>query len=245
MKSLYLYFTLGYPDSRTLNNFISAIDSSDITGVELGFPSRDPHYDGPEIRKTHSVALTRGPDGADGTIELLNSKNIPLYCLAYFSDIGKELDQFLNFLSERKFRGIIIPDILVDYFDEYPETIESCRDHGIDLIPFVNASTPDSVIEDVCSRTRSWIYFGIQPSTGINVPFDLESASQRMREIIGERELVYGFGIKGTDQIRDIVKSGGDGIAIGSRFVSMLQIGDTETFTTTIKELRGALDDNA
>lgn len=243
MKSLYLYFTLGYPDFSTLNRFVSGLDSTGVTGVELGFPSRDPHYDGPAIRKTHSVALANGPDGSEETIEILSKKGIPMYSLSYYSDIGGNLDAFLDFLSERKFTGTIIPDTFVDYFDEYADIIRSCQDHGIQFIPFFNASTPDRVIQDAAAMTQSWIYFGVQPSTGINVPFNMEEASGRMRDLVGNRELVYGFGLRGTDQIREVVQSGGDGVAIGSMLVPMLESGNFKEFDSSVKEIRRALND--
>ncbi len=245
MKSMYLYFTLGYPDFGTLSRFISAIDPAKVSGIELGFPSKDPHYDGPVIRRTHSAALSADPSGSNEIIELLDEKRIPKYSLSYFSDIGDRFDTFLSFLSEHNFSGCIIPDTFVDFFDDYRDIIGSCQDSGISFIPFFNAATPDRVIEDVCSRTDSWIYFGIQPSTGINVPFDIAEASVRMRNLIGERELVYGFGIRNNEHIREIIRSGGDGIAVGSMFVPMLESGNSAEFIQSIDGMREVLNDNA
>lgn len=245
MKSLYLYFTLGYPNFNTLNRFVSSLDRSTVSGIELGFPSKDPHYDGPVIRKTHSVALANDPEQSNETIALINSKGIPMYSLSYFSDFGDKLDTYLAFLSEHNFAGMIIPDIFVDYFDEYGDVIAACRDHGLQFIPFFNASTPDRVISDVCGMTDSWVYFGIQPSTGINVPFNMADASERMRSLIGDRELVYGFGIRGTNQIQEVVQSGADGIALGSMFVPMLQAGNSEEFISSVGEIRRVLNDFA
>lgn len=243
MKSLYLYFTLGYPTSRVLNSFLESIDGNAVTGIELGFPSRDPHYDGPVIRKTHAVALSGDPSGSDETVSLLSKMGVRKYSLTYYSDAGGNFSEFLSYLSSHGFTGAILPDILVDYFDEYRQIIRACTESGISVIPFFTASTPDRVIEEVSSLTDSWIYFGIQPSTGINVPFDLAEASARMRDIIGKRELIYGFGIRNTEQIREVIEAGGDGIAIGSLLVPYLENNDFAGFSAKIDELRGVLND--
>lgn len=245
MKKLYIYFTLGYPQEEVLNTFLDGIDTSLYDGVELGFPSSDPHYDGPAIRKTHSVALSHESDSFRGTLELLGRKNVGKYSLTYYSDVSSRFDDFLSYLSENGFRGIILPDILVDYFSDYRNIVKAAQDHGISVIPFFNASTPDRVIEDVCSITESWVYFGIQPSTGISVPFDVAGASERMRGILGKRELIYGFGIRTEHDIREVLENGGDGIAVGSMFIPFLDSGNFEGFKEAIESIRGVLNDYA
>lgn len=242
MKSLYLYFTLGYPDFRTMREFVSVLHSGQVTGVEIGFPSRDPHYDGPVIRRTHSAALKNDPAESEDIFRILGEKKISMYSLTYFSDVENRLGEFLDFLSERNFNGAIIPDTLTDYYGDYRNIISTCTDHGISFIPFFNASTPDRVVEDVCRLTDSWVYFGIQPSTGINVPFDLAEASRRIRSLVGKREIIYGFGIRDNGQIREIMENGGDGIAMGSVLVQYLETGDLGNFISSVQDARGVID---
>ncbi|MCL4335203.1 MAG: tryptophan synthase subunit alpha [Candidatus Thermoplasmatota archaeon] len=245
MKDLYLYFTMGYPDMDTLERFISLINADKVNGIEIGFPSMDPKYDGPEIRKSHSSAVDPGRERMLEFLKILGMKNIPLYSLQYYSDICSDIEENLAILRESGFSGIIVPDLTTDYFKDSEKVIDHIEESGLDFIPFFSASSPDRVIARQCSLTSSWIYYGIQPSTGINMPMDMAPGVQRIRSIAGNRKMIFGFGIRNEDHVREAVRNGADGIAIGTILLKYLESNDKNGFIDLVERMRVALNDNS
>ncbi|MGC8505429.1 MAG: tryptophan synthase subunit alpha [Thermoplasmata archaeon] len=231
------YFTLGFPDNRTLLDFLGRIPDKSVGRMEFGFQSPDPKYDGPQIKQTHR-SLRSGSDIDNAEIfRTERNSGIKLYALVYYADHEEKFGSFLENLIDSGFSGIILPDILMDYFGNRFDIIRSVRESGLEFIPFFTPATPDGVIRDVSKSTESWIYYGLQPSTGITVPFDLDSVVSRIREILPEREIVFGFGIKDVSEVIRLKKLGASGAAIGSVFVNYLKNRDIEGFETLMKTL--------
>lgn len=244
-RKLILYFTLGYPDQNTLESVIDRISSDRVDYVEFGFPSKSPLYDGPGIKSTHRKALEnyRDDDAAE-IFKKMAAKKIKIFSLTYFSDVSNMLNDFLEFLSENGFSGLILPDLLVDFQERASEVARKIKDHGMELIPFFNPSTPDSVIQSVSGMTSSWIYYGLQPSTGINVPFDIEEVAERIKALLPSREINFGFGIRTVEQVKDLVRCGAHGIAIGTALIELLERKDLSGFDDFVTKMRGVLDEN-
>lgn len=244
-RNLILYFTLGYPDQDTLEKFINSIDGEAVDYVEFGFPSESPVYDGPRIRKTHrSAAENYDPSRNSEIFSSLLEKGIKLFSLTYYRDIERNDEEFLSYLKDSGFSGIIVPDLLVDFGESSGAIIDRIQSAGLDFIPFFNPATPDSVIRDIAGKTGSWIYYGLQPSTGINVPFDVEEVVERSRDLLADREVNYGFGIRNSEQVRELSMHGASGVAIGTAFIDMLASGDVDAFTLYMNDMRGVLDEN-
>lgn len=242
MKELFLYFTMGYPDMDTCGRFIAAIEDETVNGIEIGFPSKDPKYDGPEIRRSHTSANLQN-SSMDEFLSRIGEKGISAYSLQYYSDISQDLKGNISLLSRHGFSGMIVPDLTTDYFSESESVIAAIQDGGLDFIPFFSAATPDSVMRRQCSLTSSWIYYGIQPSTGINVPTDPRPGASRLRAIALSRRIIFGFGIRNDDDIRNALDNGADGIAVGTILLRFLENRDLEGFVNLVKRMRRILDD--
>ncbi|MCL5679026.1 MAG: tryptophan synthase subunit alpha [Candidatus Thermoplasmatota archaeon] len=244
MSRLILYFTVGYPDRATFGNFVSSLSSDSVDYVEFGFPSRDPKYDGPLIRKTHSIAEYEGNGDYSSVFRHIIDAGIRAYSLAYVSDIIDDFSGRISFLKDTGFSGVLMPDLLIDYFSRSDELISRVHEAGLEVIPFFNPSTPDRVIMKVAGMTHSWVYYGVQPSTGIVMPMDMKEVVERIRTLLPDREINFGFGIRSIAQASEIIHEGGDGVAIGSAFISMLESRDIKGFSDYISSLRGAVDAN-
>lgn len=242
MRNLIPYFTLGYPDNETLKRFLMAMPINMINYIEFGFPSNDPRYDGPTIRKTHRI----GNENYDESFYIdifnyFNDHNIKMYSLSYYSDI-KDIERFAAVLSNLGFSGSIIPDLLIDYYDEAFDVINKLNEMHFEYIPFFTPSTPDNVIKKVSEKTYSWIYYGLQPSTGIDIPYDLDYTCNRIFSLVKSREINFGFGIKTIEDVSGLIRRGASGVAIGSYLVNMLDGNDLNGFLDYLKRIRGALD---
>lgn len=241
IKPLILYFTASYPDRENLMEFLREIDPGIVKYVEIGIPADNPLYDGPIIKATHSTARTafRVEELADYA-RLLHDKGIKTYVLAYYSVVRNGGDELLEYLADSGISGMIVPDLLTDFYELKNEVISSIE-KKLRFIPFFNPATPDAVIEDVVSLTNSWIYYGLQPSTGIAVPYDLEEVSRRITGMIHGREINFGFGIKTVRDVKEIISLGSSGVAIGSMLVPMLRENNAQAFREFQKELREAM----
>ena len=62
------------------------------------------------------------------------------------------------------------------------------------------------------------------------MPFDLEEVSKRILDLLPGREINFGFGIRTTAQIREVLDLGSSGVAIGSLLVEYLKNRDLEGF---------------
>lgn len=231
------YFTLGFPDNRTLLDFLGRIPDKSVRRMEFGFQSPDPKYDGPQIKQTHRSIRSGGDIDNTEIFQIERNAGTKLYALVYYADHEDKFRSFLENLIENGFSGIILPDILMDYFGNRFDIIRSVHESGLEFIPFFTPATPDGVIRDVSKNTESWIYYGLQPSTGITVPFDLDSVVYRIQKILPEREIVFGFGIKDVSDVVKLKEMGASGVAIGSVFVNYLKNRDIGGFEALMKKL--------
>lgn len=233
-----LYFTIGFPDNGTLKEFSEAIPDHSIDYVELGYPSRRAYYDGPKIRETHEACLQNFNENElvrlTGT---LKNKARKMYLLAYHDDFTENRDKIYRILKNCGFSGLIIPDLLTDYYDENSSLIGEIQGEGYEYIPFFNPSSPDKVITSVSGISNSWIYYGLMPSTGIDVPYNKDAVVSRINSIIGDREINFGFGIRSVEDVKKLVSYGAHGAAIGTLLIDMLKKHDIEGFRKFVMEL--------
>lgn len=234
---LALYLTACYPSAHRFSEFVSAGCSAGIDRLEIGIPVREPKYDGPEIRRTHSRAMEEFSMNIlrESISECLRRK-IPTTALGYMPDTD-DFGRFLRAIHEAGMREMIIPDLLIDYYDRRFEIIRQMKSEGVEWIPFYNPATPDSVIQETIEFAGGWVYYGLLPSTGIMVPTSLDSVYERAREIIGDREIVFGFGIRDGKQVTRLMELGADGIAIGSALVHFLEYNDVAGFRRYLEGL--------
>ncbi|WP_393971739.1 tryptophan synthase subunit alpha [Oxyplasma meridianum] len=233
-----LYFTIGFPDNQTLQEFSEAIPDNSVDYVELGYPSRRAYYDGPRIRETHEAGLKNfNINDLDLLTHTLQKKARKIYLLAYHDDFTENRDDIYNILKRCKFSGLIIPDLLTDYYDENISLIKEIQGSGYEYIPFFNPSTPDKVIISVSGISDSWIYYGLMPSTGINIPYNQDAVVSRINSLIGDREINFGFGIRSIEAVKKLLSSGSHGVAIGTLLLDMLNAHDIKGFKEFVSQL--------
>ncbi len=239
---LIIYLTLGFPDNEFMEDFVQNIPDGIIDGFELGLPSSDPRYDGPKIRSTHGERNHFSQDHMGRVLQTCSDRKIRVNLLSYYSDIENEGGKNLQMLAGLSAHEMIVPDLLIDYAEVADAFISSLKASGISLIPFFNAATPDKVIKKYVNETDSWIYYGLQPSTGINVPVNIPEVVERAKSVIHERDIIFGFGIRNGGDAAEIIRAGGHGIAIGSAIVDDLAKHDERAAILKISEYREAID---
>ncbi len=239
---LLIYFTLGFPDDQFLVKLIRDMPDGLVDGLELGLPSADPRYDGPKIRLTHIAAKSRELERFDPVLRVCGERGIRVNILSYYSDFENNERNILSFLSRHSVHEIIVPDLLIDYADIADPFLKKLQSAGISYIPFFNAATPDRVIEKYMRSTNSWIYYGLQPSTGINMPLDIQSVVERATSLLRGRDIIFGFGIRNGQDAARIIEAGGHGIAIATALIDDINRHDADSVVHKIEEYRRAID---
>lgn len=241
---LALYLTFPYPSTEIFHKFFNTMMNERFDYLELGIPTAKPYYDGPVIRKTHKKAM-EGFSFSDlkETVSIAKKSGKRTFALVYYNHFSSSREEFLDQLKDSGMDGAIVPDILTDYFDERIDLAKAMEERDLSLIPFFTSSTPDKVIGEMIEQTHDWIYHGLQPSTGIRVPVSMDILIKRIRNMAGEREVIFGFGINSLNMIRNLREQGADGIAIGSSLVNYIDSNDLEGFRKAVKMLGGAVYD--
>ncbi len=233
--------TLGYPDEE---NFIKFIKGAEMLGsdiMEIGIPPKYAKYDGPVIRKSYSIVSKRVKDYL-ALLKLARKElTIPIVILTYLEEFEKNLDDFLEELKSMEIDGVLFPDLLIDYIDNYEDYYKRIKSHGLKAVLFVTPTVPDSIISKVSHLSDIFLYYGVRPTTGVPIPIVPSALVRRVRDIV-RNKLVVGFGLS-TDDIREVILAGADGVAIGTAYIEKIEKEGVSSALELVRGLRGILDE--
>ncbi|ARM76530.1 tryptophan synthase subunit alpha [Acidianus manzaensis] len=241
-KWLVSYMTLGYPKE---DEYLKIIDGmvkygSDI--IEIGVPPKYAKYDGPVIRRSYKQVSTWLKDIWPLLKESRDRINVPIVILTYLEDWLPVLDDFLGKLKSIGIDGVLFPDLLIDYVDEYEKYVNKIREKGLKAVIFTAPSVPDTMIHQVSKNSDIFLYYGVRPTTGVPIPVSVDSLITRIR-ILVENKLVVGFGLSDVEDMRKALRAGADGIAIGTAYIEAVEKGGVDNSIELVKYFRGVLNE--
>jgi len=240
-KLLVVYITLGFPSIERFKEFVAKAANIGVDYFEFGILPKYAKYDGPAIRRSYDYVRKLGID----TKEVLRSlKSIlkdtgNVIALTYLEDYENNFEHLLKELVNAEISKLLLPDLLIDYVDLYKSYIEFAKKMGIDLTLFVSPSMPDKLIEEVSKESKPFLYYGIRPTTGVQIPVSPSILVKRIRSKV-QSKLVIGFGLD-ENEISEVLNAGADGIAIGSAIINAIEIRVDEALKV-ISRVRGILD---
>ncbi len=217
---LVAYLTLSYPDHETFLEALEYLkDKAEL--VEVGIPPKFAKYDGPIIRRSYDAVRGRGIS-LDNFEEYLKDacKVIPpekLIAMTYYEDVK---DRYEDFLDKVCAGGLLFADAVIDYVDEVEEMVDKAKKKGKSVVFFVSPTTPDHIIKKVAELSDPVLYLGVRPATGIPLPVGIPNLLRRVKSLT-DKYVVVGFGLK-REEVPEAVRSGADGIVVGSAFVKAL-----------------------
>ncbi|MCL4340903.1 MAG: tryptophan synthase subunit alpha [Candidatus Thermoplasmatota archaeon] len=235
--------TANYPSREKFLSFVDAICVTGVDYVEIGLPSSNPIYDGPTIRSTHQPENMFTKEDMALVCSKLQDAGIKVYALSYYRDILNAEGNRLVLIRNAGFDGVILPDLLIDYFNINEDVMEKLYDLSLEAIPFFNPGMPDRIIKKEGKKANSWIYCGLMPSTGIRVPYDYYAVASRMLSLLSGREVNFGFGIRTDDDIRRILSANVSGIAVGTVLIDYIKTGNYSGFRHFLSHVRGVIDE--
>ncbi|MCZ6613466.1 MAG: tryptophan synthase subunit alpha [Thaumarchaeota archaeon] len=245
--ALIAYITAGYPSPEDTEKIgISLVDAG-IDMIELGIPFSDPIADGPTIQKASMESLNSGTTPMKVlamALSLRSAINIPIIIMTYYNpvfQIGAE--KFFKLSRDSGVDGVIIPDLPLE---EAQEVRKAAKQFDIDLIFLASVTTPMTRIKRIVEATSGFLYFvSIQGVTGArqDIGGTITELVRKTAEIMGETHLAVGFGISSPDQVRDVLRSGANGVIVGSSIIDRIGTGtdsSLEELTKFISDLKAA-----
>lgn len=223
--ALIAYICAGDPTPAATKEYVTALVRGGADIIELGLPFSDPVADGPTIQASIQRSLEGGmtPDLYFRTIASLKL-HIPLVVMTYYNLIFKRgLEKFAKDCEASGISGIIVPDLPPEESDEL---LKVCKENGIDLIYLVAPTTTEDRISRILSHGTGFIYLVARLGvTGVR-----SDVADSTRQLIGKVKTTtpkaVGFGISNGRQAQEIIRTGADGIIVGSAFVDIIAKGD-------------------
>jgi tryptophan synthase alpha chain len=228
-KALICYIVGGYPDVKTSKEIIKTLIESGADIIEIGIPFSDPMADGPTIQKASSIALSKGitPSTCFEIVNDLKKTFIetPFLFMTYSNIVfSNNLKNFLTLAKKNNIDGFIIPDLNVEESQEY---VRLANKLGLATVFLSAPNTPKKRLLEIASVSTGFVYmvsvFGI---TGTRFNFEKYTfdAVSKTKEIINRYKipLAVGFGISNPGDGKNMLRSGADGIIIGSSLMKLI-----------------------
>ncbi|BAB66273.1 tryptophan synthase subunit alpha [Sulfurisphaera tokodaii] len=241
-RMLVTYMTLGYPNLESFYQFIEKSVELGTDILEIGLPPKYAKYDGPVIRKSYKAVTSWLKDYITPLKEVRKKVNIPIIILTYLEDYLSNLDNFLTTLHEIGIDGVLFPDLLIDFIDEYEEYVSKIKGKGVKAVLFTGPSLPDNLIIKASRISDIFLYYGVRPTTGIIIPVSVDSLITRVRNLV-QNKLVVGFGLNDFNDLRKALSAGADGVAIGTAFIEEIEKNGIQSALHLVKTIRGILDE--
>lgn len=195
--------------------------------IEIQFPFSDPTADGPTIQGASSIALANGFSLQEGwrfvadVVTYGAHREIEVFVMSYASPVFVYgIERFVTTAASVGVRGLIIPDLPIDY-DE--GLYEIGRAHGVEVVPVIALGATEQRIALTKSIQSGFIYASLRRGTtgaytqigDENTAF-LESLRQEGTKVVA------GFGISTPEQVQAVLEHA-DAAVIGSAFIRLTE----------------------
>jgi tryptophan synthase alpha chain len=238
------YVTGGDPEPRFTPVIAEALVKGGVDIIELGIPFSDPIADGPTIQAASVRALEAGTTpkvvlGMAGKIK--RKHDVPVVLLTYYNPVFRMgLENFFRLASNCGVDGVVVPDLPVEEAEAYRE---AARAGGVDTIFLAAPSTSNERLRRIVGCTSGFLYlvshFGV---TGAREALE-DSTVQMIKRVLpytaGRVPLAVGFGVSKPEHAKRIIRSGADGVIVGSAFVNIVHrhLGDVDRMLEELEAL--------
>lgn len=221
-----VYLVLDYPNRHDFTRFLEAAGGC-MDFVELGLPSPRPKYDGPAIREAHRLVLARSPkDPVRALNDLPPAEGKATILMGYLEDLGLEgLLKALRRAKSLSYVSVLLPDLAFDYPEYMEHYVEVARVSGLRPSFFASSKFPHRLLGFMASTNPLFIYLGLQPSSGVELPISVERNVRIARSLIGDAFLLVGFSVRRPETVRRLIEAGADAVVVGSEVARKLREG--------------------
>ncbi len=222
------YVVAGYPDADGSERAALAAIDAGADLLELGLPYSDPLADGATLQRATGAALEAGSTLATSLslVERVASArpSVPLLVMGYANQfLGAEgaAESITSRLAAAGAVGAIVPDLTPDE----GEPLEAAsRAAGLALVYLVAPTTPPDRAAWIASRAGGFLYcVSLVGVTGARsaLPTALAGLVRSLRAV-SPIPVAVGFGVSRPAHVGAIVRTGADGVVVGSVLVDAL-----------------------
>jgi tryptophan synthase alpha chain len=217
-KNAFIPFTVGgYPDKETSKQLVKSMVENGADIVELGIPFSDPMADGPTIMKADKKALEQDIKPEDVLDIASEFQETPVVILAYSNTIRSYgYKDFFNDAEKAGVNGLIMPDMPPEMHQKEIEGIKT----SVKPIFLIAQNTPQERIEKIEELTEGFAYLvSVKGTTGTRKSFSKQAKNllQKTEDVNVPR--CVGFGISDSEQAREALDAGADGVIMGSALI--------------------------
>ena len=241
-RTLLVPYLMAGADDAWLDTIDAVIDAG-ADAVEVGLPFSDPIIDGPTIQAAGLASLERGTTG-HGVLSALARREFgaPLVVMTYFNVVAHlGLERFAGLAQDAGVTGAIIPDLSLEELDPWARAAD---DASIATVLLVAPSTPAARTEELCARSRGFVYAVARMGvTGERADLGDEAALvvEKIRPFASP-PICVGIGVSTPAQATTVAQSA-DGVIVGSALVRRLLDGEgPEGAARFVSSLREAID---
>ncbi len=228
-RALIGFLTAGDPAPSHTGTLCRALIEGGVDILELGIPFSDPIADGPTIQAADNRALAAGTNTdtcLDAARALRNKHEIPIAFLTYYNPIFKYgLANFMKKASECV-DGLIVPDLPDLGSKEFLSYKRLAKRNHLATILLAAPTTTDEKLKSLMRESEGFLYLvSLLGVTGARsgVPAASLDLIRRVSRISNHSvKVAVGFGISSPDQVFSVLKTGADGVIVGSAFVNIV-----------------------
>lgn len=228
-RALVGYMTAGYPSPKHTVRLCRALIDGGIDILELGIPFSDPIADGPTIQAADVAALNAGTTPyacLEMSGALKREYEIPIVFLTYYNPIfSYGLEKFMK-RAGKCADGLVVPDLPEIESADFREYRSMAESHGLSTILLAAPTTTEKKFKLLFRKTSGFLYLvsllGVTGARRTVSDANLKFIERVSNEAKGLTNVAVGFGISGPDQVRSMLKTGADGVIVGSAFVNLV-----------------------
>ncbi|WP_174727535.1 tryptophan synthase subunit alpha [Mesobacillus harenae] len=231
------YFVGGDPCVEDSIQFIKEAADSGLDAIEIGIPSSNPYLEGEVIKRAHARTYSsfhHEKQYLEFLERLRNEIDIPIWIMGYYHDLI-ETNLYKTLADSMLIDGFIIPDLPPV---EGVRIKAELKNEGIIVIPVVNNGMKEEDLQ-LAVKDTSIIYCQIyRGKTGEDITDfqELPAFNKKLRSLT-DAVLMAGFGIKSSETAEKVIKSGFDGIVVGSEIVRIVEKNNKNILIDFVREL--------
>ncbi|HTW55511.1 MAG TPA: tryptophan synthase subunit alpha [Thermoplasmata archaeon] len=215
---------------RALGATVAALADGGATALELGFPFSDPIADGPVLAAAADRALRAGTDWSDLLAAARTASAIvPTAVMTYANPVLRHgLDDALAALAAAGVSGLIVPDLSLE---EAAPWRRAARRAGVALVLLAAPAATPARTASIARASRGFLYLVSRyGTTGRSTP----SAATDLRPLVAAAHraaprlpVLVGFGVRDAATAGRAMRSGADGVVVGSALEEAIARGAT------------------
>jgi len=221
------YLTAGDPRQEYTVRFAETLLEGGVDILELGAPFSDPVADGVTIQASSQRALAAGTTLRDTiklTAEIKKRHEAPIVILSYLNPIHRmEFRRFFQEAGAAGVDGVVVPDLPVEESSSFREEAQRA---GVNTIFLASPTTSESRLDKILKASKGFVYLvSLLGVTGVRRDVSPE-ALRLLERVKARRERPYaavGFGVSTPDHVSLLVRSGAEGVIVGSALVRIVE----------------------